>query len=48
MGGLKQGPQRHARDRRAQNLRRGHYQVAVEEPVNRRLVVAFEELALAI
>jgi transposase-like protein len=31
-----------------QNLRRGHYEVAVEEPVNRRLAVAFDELALAI
>ncbi len=31
-----------------QNLRRGHYELAVEELANRRLVVAFEELALAI
>ena len=31
-----------------QNLRRGHYELAVEEPVNRRLAVAFDELALAI
>jgi transposase-like protein len=31
-----------------QNLRRGHYQLAVEEPVTRRLAVAFDELALAI
>jgi IS6 family transposase len=31
-----------------QNLRRGHYELAVEEPVNRRLSVAFAELALAI
>ena len=31
-----------------QNLRRGHYELAVEEPVNRRLAVAFAELALAI
>jgi IS6 family transposase len=31
-----------------QNLRRGHYELAVEEPPNRRLMVAFEELALAI
>jgi transposase-like protein len=31
-----------------QNLRRGHYEFAVEEPVNRRLAVAFDELALAI
>jgi transposase-like protein len=31
-----------------QNLRHGHYELAVEELANRRLVVAFEELALAI
>jgi IS6 family transposase len=31
-----------------QNLRRGHYELAVEEPTNRRLAVAFDELALAI
>jgi transposase-like protein len=31
-----------------QNIRRGHYELAVEEPTNRRLVVAFEELILAI
>ena len=31
-----------------QNLRRGRYELAVEEPVRRRLVVAFDELALAI
>jgi len=31
-----------------QNVRRGHYELAVEEPVNRRLSVAFAELALAI
>jgi len=31
-----------------QNVRRGYYELAVEEPVNRRLVVAFDELALAI
>jgi hypothetical protein len=31
-----------------QNLRRGHYELAVEEPTNRRLPVAFRELALAI
>jgi transposase-like protein len=30
-----------------QNLRRGHYELAVEEPVNRRLAVAFDELVLA-
>jgi transposase-like protein len=31
-----------------QNLRRGHYELAVEEPMKRRLAVAFDELALAI
>jgi hypothetical protein len=31
-----------------QNVRRGHYELAAEEPVTRRLVVAFDELALAI
>jgi IS6 family transposase len=31
-----------------QNIRRGHYQQSVEEPVTLRLAVAFEELALAI
>jgi transposase, IS6 family len=31
-----------------QNLRRGHYELAVEEPVNRRVSVAFDELAMAI
>jgi transposase, IS6 family len=31
-----------------QNLRRGHYELAVEEPTNRRLAVAFDELVLAI
>ena len=31
-----------------QNLRRGHYELAVEEPTNRRLVGAFDELVLAI
>ena len=31
-----------------QNVRRGHHELAVEEPVNRRLAVAFDELALAI
>jgi transposase, IS6 family len=51
MGGLKQ-------DRSArvvivghaflQNIRRGHYELAVDEPANRRLAVAFDELATAI
>ena len=31
-----------------QNLRRGHYELAVEEPANRRLTVAFDELVLLI
>ena len=31
-----------------QNVRRGHYELAVEEPVTRRVAVAFEQLALAI
>ena len=31
-----------------QNLRRGHHGLAVEEPVNRRVAVAVEELALMI
>jgi transposase, IS6 family len=31
-----------------QNLRRGHYELAVEEPTSRRVAVAFDELALAI
>jgi hypothetical protein len=31
-----------------QNLRRGHYELAVEEPAARRLAVAFDELALAV
>jgi transposase, IS6 family len=31
-----------------QNLRRGHYELAVEAPVTRRLAVAFDELALVI
>jgi IS6 family transposase len=30
------------------NVRRGHCELAAEEPVNRRVVVAFDELALAI
>ena len=31
-----------------QNLRRGYYELAVEEPVNRRVAVAFDEFALAV
>ena len=31
-----------------QNLRRGHYELAVQEPTNRRVAIAFDELVLAI
>jgi IS6 family transposase len=31
-----------------QNVRRGHYELAVEMPVTRRLAVAFGELALTV
>jgi transposase, IS6 family len=31
-----------------QNIRRGHYEHAVETPINRRLAIAFDELALVI
>jgi IS6 family transposase len=31
-----------------QNLRRGHNELAAEEPVNRRVAIAFAELAVAI
>ena len=31
-----------------QNLRRGHYELAVEKPANRRLAIAFDELTMAI
>jgi IS6 family transposase len=31
-----------------QNLRRGHYELAAEEPATRRVAVAFDELALTI
>jgi IS6 family transposase len=31
-----------------QNLRRGHYELAAEELANRRVAVAFDELAMAI
>ena len=31
-----------------QNLRRGHYELAVEEPGNQRVAVTFDEFALAI
>ena len=31
-----------------ENVRRGHYELAVEEQVGRRMAVAFDELALAV
>jgi transposase, IS6 family len=31
-----------------QNVRRGHYELAVDEPAGRRVAVALDELALAI
>ena len=31
-----------------QNLRRGHYELAVDDPANRRVAVAFDELVLVI
>jgi len=31
-----------------QNVRRGHYELAVEAPVTRRVAVAFDELVLVI
>jgi transposase, IS6 family len=31
-----------------QNIRRGHYELAVDEPAGRRVAVAFDELAVAI
>ena len=31
-----------------QNVRRGHYELAVEAPINRHLAIAFDELALVI
>jgi hypothetical protein len=36
------------RDAFVQNLRRGHYELTAEEPENRRVAVAFDQLALAI
>jgi IS6 family transposase len=50
MRGLKQDPSArvvivgHAL---VQNVRRGYYELAAEEPANRRVAVAFDELALA-
>ena len=31
-----------------QNVRRGHYELAAEEPVNRRVAIALAELAVAL
>jgi hypothetical protein len=31
-----------------QNIRRGHYELAVEAPATRRLAIAFDELAMAV
>jgi transposase-like protein len=31
-----------------QNVRRGHYELGIEEPVNRRVAIAFDELAMVI
>ena len=31
-----------------QNVRRGHYELAVEKPANRRVAIAFDELTMAI
>jgi transposase, IS6 family len=31
-----------------QNVRRGHYELAVEEPMNRRVAVVFAEIAVTI
>jgi hypothetical protein len=31
-----------------QNLRRGHYELAVAKPPNRRVAIAFDELTMAI
>ena len=51
MRGLKQDPSARvviAGLALVQNVRRGHYELAVEEPVIRRVAVAFDELALVI
>ena len=51
MRGLKQGHSARviiAGHALVQNVRRGHYELAVEEPVGRRMAVAFDELALAL
>jgi IS6 family transposase len=51
MRALGSRPRRHGRDRGhalVQNIRRGHYALAVDEPANRRIAAAFDELATAI
>jgi hypothetical protein len=50
MRGLKQDhtPASWSLARVVQNLRRGRYELAVEEPASRRLAVAFDELALVV
>jgi len=40
--------ERHPAQLLTQNVRRGHYELAVEEPANRRLAVAFHVLGLVI
>jgi transposase, IS6 family len=50
MRGLKQDASARVIIRRhafVQDLRRGHYVLAAEEPVNRRAAIAFGELAVA-
>ena len=51
MRGLKQNPSARigiVRHGFIQNLRRGHYELAVDPPANWRVAVAFDELAMAI
>jgi transposase, IS6 family len=51
MRGLKQDPSARvvlAGHALVQNVRRGHYELAVGEPANRRVAVAVDELALVI
>jgi IS6 family transposase len=51
MRGLKQDASARviiAGDAFVRNLRRGHYELAAEEPVNRRVAIALAELAVAI
>jgi IS6 family transposase len=50
MRGLKQDPSARviiAGHAFVRSLRRGHYELAAEEPTSRRVAVAFDELALA-